>query len=70
MLRNRRWWATLISDTGNPWRLNSEQRGSWARSYLYDALGRQVASVTDLASTLSCKDQVSYEPATKDVRIT
>ncbi|WP_164519327.1 PQQ-binding-like beta-propeller repeat protein, partial [Pseudoalteromonas rubra] len=34
----------------NPWRLDSEQRGSWARSYLYDALGRQVASVTDLAS--------------------
>ncbi|QTL36549.1 hypothetical protein J5X90_05785 [Pseudoalteromonas viridis] len=57
-------------DTDNPWRLDSEQRGSWARSYLYDALGRQVASVTDLESTLSCKDQVSYEPATKDVRIT
>ncbi|WP_125564710.1 RHS repeat-associated core domain-containing protein [Pseudoalteromonas rubra] len=53
-----------------PWRLDSEQRGSWVRSYLYDPLGRQVASVTDLESALSCKDEVSYEPATKDVRIT
>ncbi|QTL36566.1 hypothetical protein [Pseudoalteromonas viridis] len=29
-----------------------------------------MASVTDLESTLSCKDQVSYEPSSKDVRIT
>ncbi|QTL36563.1 RHS repeat-associated core domain-containing protein [Pseudoalteromonas viridis] len=29
-----------------------------------------MASITDLESTLSCKDEVSYEPATKDVRIT
>ncbi|KAF7787651.1 hypothetical protein PRUB_a5334 [Pseudoalteromonas rubra] len=53
-----------------PWRLDREQRGSWVRSYLYDPLGRQVASVTDLESNLSCKNEVSYEPATKDVRIT
>ncbi|AZZ96610.1 RHS repeat-associated core domain-containing protein [Pseudoalteromonas sp. R3] len=57
-------------DTDKPWRLDQEVRGSWSRSYLYDGLGRQVASVTDLESDLSCKGQVSYEPATKDVRIT
>ncbi|MCO7191307.1 MULTISPECIES: RHS repeat-associated core domain-containing protein [unclassified Pseudoalteromonas] len=57
-------------DTSKPWRLDQEVRGRWSRSYLYDGLGRQVASVTDLESDLSCKDQVSYEPSSKDVRIT
>ncbi|TMP23323.1 hypothetical protein CWB99_23460, partial [Pseudoalteromonas rubra] len=56
--------------TSQPWRLDQEVRGRWSRSYLYDGLGRQVASVTDLESALSCKDQVSYEPSSKDVRIT
>ncbi|TMP23325.1 hypothetical protein CWB99_23455 [Pseudoalteromonas rubra] len=48
-------------NTSQPWRLDQEVRGRWSRSYLYDGLGRQVASVTDLESALSCKDQVSYE---------
>ncbi|AOT07719.1 RHS repeat domain-containing protein [Pseudoalteromonas luteoviolacea] len=53
-------------------RLAYEYTSDWSKSYIYDEFGRGVASVTDFdSSALDCKsvDHVSYEPSSKDVRI-
>ncbi|ESP95088.1 RHS repeat-associated core domain protein, partial [Pseudoalteromonas luteoviolacea 2ta16] len=64
--------ATWVYDTDKKHRLAYEYTSDWSKGYIYDEFGRNVASVTDFDSTaLDCKNiaNVSYEPSSKDVRI-
>ncbi|KZN61808.1 hypothetical protein N473_22130 [Pseudoalteromonas luteoviolacea CPMOR-1] len=64
--------ATWVYDSTKKHRLSHEYTVDWLKSYIYDDFGRGVASVTDLDRTaIDCKsaDNVSYEPSSKDVRI-
>ncbi|MDK1312760.1 RHS repeat-associated core domain-containing protein [Pseudoalteromonas ardens] len=62
--------ASWHYDDQKPHRLDREESGNWSRHYVYDALGRGVASVTDLTGASQCANKVTYSSSTSDIRFT
>ncbi|ALU44497.1 hypothetical protein AT705_17110 [Pseudoalteromonas rubra] len=62
--------ASWHYDDQKPHRLDREVSGNWSRHYVYDALGRGVASVTDLTGASQCANKVTYSSSTSDIRFT
>ena len=71
----RKEWQKVTGEDTSYWhytdhQLTSESSGEWQRDYSYDALGRNIASLTSLDNTTDCAAGVSFNSTSNDLRIT